>query len=313
MTSFAIIGFGEVGGIFARDLVKGGAGAVQAWDVAPAARERAAVEGATVCGSATEAASGAEVVFVCVTAGSVMEAVRSLAGGLGHAPFVVDVNSVSPAVKAEASRAVAAAGGRYVEAAVMASVPPKGLRSPMLLGGEHAGAFVELMAPWGMDLTVFSAAVGRASSVKMCRSVMIKGLEALTTECMLAARHYGVEAEVLASLGDTLPHGDWPGLARYVISRALIHGKRRAEEMREVARTVGEAGVEPMLSRAIAERQDWAWQHGRAMAREALGSTDLLEVLDGLTAAMREKTASEEAAGEKTGGEEAAGERKAAE
>ena len=194
---------------------------------------------------------------------------------------MVDVNSVAPATKAEAGRIVEAAGGRYVEAAVMASVPPKGLASPMLLGGPHAAAFIQAMAPYGMDLTDYSPEIGRASSVKMCRSVMIKGLEALTTECMLAARHYGVEADVLRTLGDTLPHQDWPGLARYVISRALIHGKRRAEEMREVARTVEDAGVEPLLSRAIAERQDWAWQQGAAMgsARNLPGLEPLLDAL----------------------------------
>ena len=279
MDKFGIIGFGEVGGIFARDLAARGA-AVTAFDVAPAAQARAAETG-VAAPSAHDAARGAGTVFVCVTAGSALDAMRSLAGGLGHAPFVVDVNSVSPATKQEAARIVEAASGRYVEAAVMTSVPPKGLRSPMLLGGPHAVDFMRGMMPYGMDLTDFSPEVGRASSVKMCRSVMIKGLEALTTECLLAARHYGVEADVLRTLGDTLPHPDWPGLARYVISRALIHGKRRAEEMREVARTVDDAGVEPLLSRAIAERQDWAWQQGAVMgsARDLPGLEPLLDAL----------------------------------
>ncbi len=209
---------------------------------------------------------------------------RSLRGGLEHAPLVVDVNSVSPATKQEAARVIEAAGGRYVEAAVMASVPPKELRTPMLLGGPHAAAFMREMAPFGMDLTLFAAEIGRASSVKMCRSVMIKGIEALTTECMLAARHYGVEADVLRTLEDTLPHPDWPGLARYVISRALIHGKRRAEEMREVARTVEDAGIEPLLSRAVVERQDWAWRRGDEMG-DARNLVELDELLDALTEA----------------------------
>jgi hypothetical protein len=90
----------------------------------------------------------------------------------------------------------------------------------------------------------------------------------------------------LRTLGDTLPHEDWPGLARYVISRALLHGKRRAEEMREVVRTVSEAGVEPLLSRAIAERQDWAWERGQTMGRETLATPGLENLLDALNAAM---------------------------
>ena len=290
MQRFAIIGFGEVGGIFARDLAAAG-GAVSAFDVAGPAQARAEQAGFAAA-IAADAVRDAAVVFVSVTAGSVLEAMRSLEGGLGHAPFVVDVNSVAPGTKQEAARVIGSAGGRYVEAAVMASVPPKGLRTPMLLGGANAGEFMRAMAGFGMDLTDFSPEIGRASSVKMCRSVMIKGIEALTTECMLAARHYGVEADVLRTLGETLPHPDWPGLARYVISRSLIHGKRRAEEMREVARTVEDAGIEPLLSRAITERQDWAWRRGAEMGA-ARNLPELDALLDALTEVTRLKKAAE--------------------
>ena len=168
----------------------------------------------------------------------------------------------------------------------MTSVPPKGLRSPMLLGGPHATAFAVSMSAFDMALTVFSEEVGRASSVKMCRSVMIKGLEALATECLLAARRYGVEKEVLASLSDTLPHPDWRGLARYVISRPLIHGRRRAEEMREVARTVSEVGVPPILSGPIAERQDWSADRGARLSPEELATEDLDALLDAVLAKL---------------------------
>ena len=287
-TKIAIIGYGEVGRILAEDLSQAGA-VIAAFDVKPEALGRARDDGHAAA-SAAEACRDAGIVFVCVTAGSVPEAMRSLDGALAHGPYVVDVNSVSPGTKQAAGRTVEAAGGRYVEAAVMASVPPKRVATPMLLGGPHAADFRRDAAGFGMDLTVFSPEIGRASSVKMCRSVMIKGLEALTTECMLAARHYGVEQDVLRTMGDTLPHPDWPGLARYVINRALIHGKRRAEEMREVANTVRDAGVEPLLSRAIAERQDWAWQHGDAMG-EARDAPDLETLLDGLAATLPAKAA----------------------
>ena len=286
MNKVAIIGFGEVGSIFAHDLAAKGAG-IAVYDLDPAARARA---GELAMESPAAALEGAAIAFVSVTAGSVLEAMRSLQGGLGHAPFVVDVNSVSPSTKVEAARLVQAAGGRYVEAAVMASVPPKRLATPMLLGGPHAAGFIAAAAGFGMDLTDYAPDIGRASSVKMCRSVMIKGLEALTTECMLAARHYGVEEDVLRTMGDTLPHPDWPGLARYVISRALIHGKRRAEEMREVARTVEDAGVEPLLSRAIAERQDWAWRRGAEMGA-ARNAPELPTLLDALAATTHKRAA----------------------
>jgi 3-hydroxyisobutyrate dehydrogenase-like beta-hydroxyacid dehydrogenase len=277
MTTVALIGCGEVGRHFARDLVRHGA-TVTAYDIAPAARLR----DAPVQWHDTPqiAVAGAELVIVAVTAGSALAAARSLDGALGHAPFVLDVNSVSPATKAEDAAAITASGGRYVEAAVMTSVPPHGLVSPMLLGGPHRAAFMRMAEPWGMRLTSYSDRIGAASSVKMCRSVMIKGLEALSTECLLTARHYGVERDVLASLGDTLPHEDWSELARYMIGRALVHGRRRAEEMREVARTVADAGVEPLLSSAIAQRQDWAADRGAAMGGRLPG--DLPGLLDSI-------------------------------
>jgi 3-hydroxyisobutyrate dehydrogenase-like beta-hydroxyacid dehydrogenase len=266
VTAIGLIGFGEVGSIFARDLMAKGAG-VRAYDIRPVS----APDGVVLCASAVEATAGCAAVFIAVTAGSTLDATCSLAGGLAHGPLVIDVNSVAPAAKREASAIVEAYGGRYVEAAVMSSVPPKGLATPMLLGGPHAKATIDLMAPFGMNLKVYAEEIGGASSVKMCRSVLIKGLEALLTESMLAARHYGVEKDVLASLGDTLPHPDWEKQARYMISRALLHGRRRAEEMREVARTVEAAGITPLLSSAIAQRQDWAADQTIKRPDEELG------------------------------------------
>ncbi len=286
---FAIIGFGEVGSRFARDIhANGRAHRITAFDVDAAARARAAAtDFVTLAASAAEAAAAADIVFLSVTAGSVLAAAEALTRGLTHNPLVVDVNSVSPTTKQEAASLVTRAGGRYVEAAVMASVPPQGLRTPMLLGGPHASAFVEAMTSFGMRLTPVSESIGHASSVKMCRSVMIKGLEALVTECLQTARHYGVEEPVLASLADTLPHADWPGLARYLIGRPLQHGKRRAEEMREVARTVREAGLAPVMSTAIVERQERSGCLGRQLSHAVLddGLGPLLDALAVLDAA----------------------------
>ncbi|UFN46875.1 DUF1932 domain-containing protein [Roseomonas sp. OT10] len=287
-----IIGFGEVGSIFARDLKAKGVERITAWDIAFAdphskASRNAQEVGVTVAPDAAGAVRGAGLVICAVTAGSDLDACRAAAPGLSHGPLFVDVNSVSPGTKRAAAEIVEAAGGRYVEAAVMTSVPPKGLASPILLGGPHASAFADLGTPLGMALTVFSPEIGRASSVKMCRSVMIKGLETLTTECMLAARRYGVEKEVLASLADTIPHPDWADLARYVISRPLIHGRRRAEEMREVARTVAEVGVDPILSGPIAERQDWSAKRGATLSKEVLATKDLDTLLDAVLASDR--------------------------
>jgi 3-hydroxyisobutyrate dehydrogenase-like beta-hydroxyacid dehydrogenase len=291
VSQVCLIGLGEVGRVFADQLKARGAGRITAYDVLfgqPGSRpsRNAAETGVQACATAAQAVEGAELVVSAVTAAQALAAARSAAPAIGRGAWFWDLNSASPGVKGAAGKAIEAAGGRYVEAAVMSPIHPKGLGSPMLLGGPHAQAFTDWAAPLGLDARVFSETVGKASAAKMCRSVMIKGVEALLAECLLSARHYGVEDTVLGSLNDLLPNPDWSRLARYMISRSLVHGKRRAEEMREVARTVDEAGLEPWMSRAAAERQDWAWALAQDMPPGAVDEQDLLRLLDAMRKAM---------------------------
>jgi 3-hydroxyisobutyrate dehydrogenase-like beta-hydroxyacid dehydrogenase len=191
--------------------------------------------------------------------------------GLERGAFYLDLNSVSPEMKQEVAAIVNATGARYVEGAVMSPIGPKRIASPILLGGPHAHDFMQLGQSLGFTgASVFARDVGKASAAKMCRSVMIKGIEALLTESMLSARRHGVEETVLASLRDLLPGADWRKLAQYMISRSLVHGKRRAEEMREVAQTVKNVGLTPSMSAACAERQEWAAQFKSAAEAETL-------------------------------------------
>jgi 3-hydroxyisobutyrate dehydrogenase-like beta-hydroxyacid dehydrogenase len=149
------------------------------------------------------------------------------------------------------------AGARYVEAAVMTSVPPYGVKVPMLLGGRHAAELAAILGPLGFAMEVAAERIGVASAIKMCRSVFIKGLEAIVVESFTAARKYGVEAHVLSSLQETFPSIDWEKQGAYLFGRVAMHGRRRAEEMREAAATVREAGLDPHMAAATAERQDW--------------------------------------------------------
>lgn len=279
--NIALIGFGEVGQRLAGDLA--GKAELSAWDIAFATATSAPSralpahemrEGA----DAADAVAGAALIVSAVTAARDLEAATAVAAGIEPGAFYLDLNSCSPAQKRASAEVIEAAGGRYVEAAVMSPIDPKRIASPMLLGGPHAEAFLEIGRPLGfVGAEVYSEIIGRAAATKLCRSVMIKGVEALLAESLLAARHYGVEDEVLASLSNLLPLPDWPATARYMISRSVEHGARRAEEMREAARTVDEAGVEPLMSYAIAERQDWA-----ADFKSALSEDDLARMLDAI-------------------------------
>lgn len=274
----ALIGFGEVGHILAQDLA---GHELSVFDILFADHHSwpfvsAGALGLHPAASATEAVKGAELIISAVTAANDLQAAESVAPGLEKGAVFLDLNSASPGLKQAAGQAIEAAGGRYVEAAVMSPIMPKRITAPILLGGLHAAEFQPMLAEIGFTgAEVYSDKVGPASATKMCRSVMIKGVEALVTESMLAAREYGVEKTVLDSLSNLLPADDWEKLAQYMIGRSLEHGVRRAEEMREAAKTVEEAGIEPLMSRAIAERQDWAAKH-----KDALGEEDLGAMLD---------------------------------
>lgn len=291
----ALIGFGEVGQIFARDLARAGAKKITVFDIAfglPDAPQKRAAGAATVeaCASAVAAVSEAPLVISAVTAGASLDAARSVIPGISPSAFYLDINSVSPNTKREAATIIEAARGRYVEAAVMASVPPHGIKVPILLGGPHSAALIAAVHGLGFDLTEYSQTIGVASSVKMCRSIMIKGMEALVAECMLSARRYGVEDAVIRSLSDTLPHEDWAKLAHYMIGRSLQHGFRRAEEMREVVKTVADVGIEPLMSERTVIRQEWAAERGKRLSRETIAETSLAELVDAILNLDEKKT-----------------------
>jgi 3-hydroxyisobutyrate dehydrogenase len=254
----ALIGYGEVGGIFGA-AVAPKSQAVSAFDIrtTDAMRERAAKDRVRLAASAADAVAGADLVISAVTASATRDAAASAASSMRRGAFLLDVNSASPRTKAECGALVDAAGASYVESAVMTSVPPYGVKVPMLLGGPHAEALAPTLAALGFSARVGAARLGVVSAIKMCRSVMIKGMEAIVIESLLAARRYGVEDEVIASLGETFPGIEWERQASYFWSRVVRHGKRRAEEMRESAHTVREAGLAPLMASAIAQRQQW--------------------------------------------------------
>lgn len=259
----ALIGFGEVGRLFAEEMIQAGTN-VKFFDILLAdavagneMRAHALSVGAVCCEALDQAVEGASIIISAVTASSSQDLALDVATRIRPGQFFMDLNSVSPEVKQASSRAIDAAGGLYVEAAVMAPVSPYGIKVPIILGGAHAEQLARSLSPLDMRLTVGSPQVGVASAIKMCRSIMIKGIEALAVECFLTARRYGVEDRVIASLDESHPHMHWDVEADRLISRVVQHGRRRAAEMREVARTVEEVGMQPMLAAQIALRQDW--------------------------------------------------------
>ena len=258
-----LVGYGEVGRILAEDLRARGVERVAAYDVkldgaeAAPLRAHAAEHGVALADSHAALAADCDFIVSAVTASQAVAVAAACAPALRGGAWFLDFNSASPGAKRGAVAHVEQAGARYVEGAVMASVPPYRIRVPLLLGGPHAAVLAPLLAALGFEPKVGPAELGIASATKMCRSVMIKGLEAMVIESFTAARQWGVEDEVLASLAETFPGIDWEKQASYFFERVILHGRRRAEEMRESANTVHEAGLEPWIAAATANHQAW--------------------------------------------------------
>ena len=267
ISRIAIIGFGEAGGIFAADFASQGL-SVSVFDIllASEADRQQMLSKARSCGvksedSLRDCVRDADLVISAVTASSALEVAQNAVPVLHPEQIYLDINSVSPDTKRKSSACMennsGKSGARFVEAAVMAAVPAKRLKVPMLLGGSHAFEVSASLQSLGMNATALSDQIGVASAVKMCRSVMIKGLEALAVECLFAARQYGAEDAVLASLAASYPGMGWEDrLPDYLISRVAEHGQRRAAELREVAQTLQEVAVEPTMALAAAIRQE---------------------------------------------------------
>jgi 3-hydroxyisobutyrate dehydrogenase-like beta-hydroxyacid dehydrogenase len=248
----ALIGLGEVGAIFAQAITEAGY-TVLGFDHDAAALARFQGKRAT---SISEVVSQAGLVISAVTASQAVAVAQAVAACPStEQAFYLDLNSASPSAKQQAAALLNAQGYRYVEAAVMNSVPPPGIKVPMRVGGPYAAAAMPLLCALGMQPEDQQADYGTASAVKMCRSVMIKGLEALVIESYTSALHYGVADEVIASLQETYPTIDWEQQGDYFFSRVIQHGQRRSEEMVESAATVREAGLLGLMPAATAQVQ----------------------------------------------------------
>jgi hypothetical protein len=220
-------------------------------------RDHAGTIGVQLASSHADLAAKADLIVSAVTASQAVPVAGACAPAVKKGAWFLDFNSASPGAKRRAAGLIDGAGGRYVEGAVMTSVSPYRIKVPLLLGGGNARDLAPLLVELGFDAKIASEELGIASAVKMCRSIMIKGLEAMVIESFTTARAYGVEDAVLASLAETFPGIDWEKQGAYFFQRVIEHGRRRSEEVREVAETVREIGLTPLSSQGTAERQAW--------------------------------------------------------
>ncbi|MGB8576102.1 MAG: DUF1932 domain-containing protein [Pseudolabrys sp.] len=256
----SFIGFGEAGQAIASGLRDAGIERIAAWDILfpdPAGaplKTAGELIGVRMASSAGDAVRETDMVISAVTAASSVDAARSVAPHLTGNPYYLDINSVSPGRKQETAKLLGERA-RYVDVAVIAAIHPARHRTPLLISGPYAENISPLLRELDMQLAVVGPEIGSAAAIKMIRSVMIKGIEALTLECFLAANRAGVLEEVTASLKNNYPTLDWATIADYNLERMASHGERRAAEMEESAATLRELGLDPLMVDSTVKRQ----------------------------------------------------------
>jgi 3-hydroxyisobutyrate dehydrogenase-like beta-hydroxyacid dehydrogenase len=258
----AFIGFGEVGQRFSADFMRGENVAITAYDLvfedpslAAARIAKAQALGVSPVESAASSCRDARFVISAVTADAAETVAAEARHYLAAGQFFFDVNSASPSTKQRAARHVEASGAHYIEGAVMGPVLAPGIRVPILAGGPAADEAAIVLNSLGMNVRAVALEHGKASAIKLCRSIVIKGLEALMVDCARAARQADVAPEVFGSLAETFPSIDWPALADNMAERVAKHGLRRSAEMQEAAEMLADMGLAPDLARAVAEAQ----------------------------------------------------------
>jgi 3-hydroxyisobutyrate dehydrogenase-like beta-hydroxyacid dehydrogenase len=288
----SIIGFGEAGQAIASGLRESGVEQIAAWDILfpddAGAKLKAAAKqyGIRRASSAADAVREADIIIAAVTAASSLEAARAAAPHLTGNPYYLDINSVSPGRK-KATADLLADNARYVDVAVVAPIHPARHKTPLLLAGPEAETVAPLLRELDMTFQVVSPEVGNAAAIKMIRSVMIKGIEALTLECFLAASRADLLEEVTASLKNNYPSLNWTEIAGYNIERMANHGERRAAEMEESAATLRELGIDPMMVEGTIGRQREMGALGKEDAVQATLRGDRAAMLKAVSAASK--------------------------
>jgi 3-hydroxyisobutyrate dehydrogenase-like beta-hydroxyacid dehydrogenase len=243
----AVLGLGEAGSVIARDLVRGGA-AVRGWDP----DLHGDLSEIPLAASFAAAVDGAQVVLSVNWAIVALDVAREARPFLRPGVLYADLNTGGPGLKRELAAIVAPSGAAFVDVAMMAPVPPLGIRVPMFLAGDGAAALAAILRPLGTPVEIVGAEPGEAAARKLTRSVFFKGMSAAVCEALEAARAAGVEDWLRADITRTFVGADATLLDR-IVDGTHKHAKRRAHEMADATALLEELGVPTPVTRATTE------------------------------------------------------------
>jgi 3-hydroxyisobutyrate dehydrogenase-like beta-hydroxyacid dehydrogenase len=270
-----LIGYGEVGSTLGQGLRAEGLREIVSYDkyafdgpFRHLIQSRAAEAGVPLVRSPAELAARGDVILGVTPGSASIESAEAFAPHINKQHIFIDLASATPKVKQAVGRTLGGTGTNIADASIMGTPHADGHRLPILASGPAAQCFHELMSPWGLKIERVDGDLGAASGIKIMRSVIAKGLEALLVECMLGASRYGIDDVVLRSFGKFMNSRSFEEMANFLLVTDVIHAERRAHEARMSADALEEIGVDPVMTRATAERLQWVCELG---AKEHFG------------------------------------------
>lgn len=263
MNKLGFIGFGEAAYNITSGLKSEGFENITAydkfWNIEPQSEligSRAEETNVTLFPSLKELVENSDIILSAVSADMAVPLARESKPFLKAHQIYVDMNATSPMTKEEVN-AVISPVASFVDCAVMGPVPNYKHKVPVTISGSGAKKFFDIMASYGMNITLMDAPAGSASATKMMRSIFMKGFVMLVLEMLLAAGKYQVADEVVMSVGETITSGPFLDKINGLVGRGVIHSERREHEMDEVIATLNAIDVDGIMSKATKSKLNW--------------------------------------------------------
>ncbi len=199
-------------------------------------------------------AKACEIILSTVTVDAAVEVAKKTAPFLNEQKTYVDLNSTSPGMKREIAHIIEKTGANFIEGAILGTISSYGLQVPIMVCGKKAKKFQNLLNRIGMNITHVGQVIGKASTIKMLRSVFAKGVETLLLEMLQGATRYGVEDYVMKDICEHMDSNSFLLIASNWLTTHAIHAERRFREMEQVVKTLREVGINPVMATATREK-----------------------------------------------------------
>ena len=275
----ALIGAGEVARFYGAALKSAGVQVpfiLVRRESAPAS-ELAQQLGAQLCSQADARWQDLDGVLSAVTGTQAEVVAKAVMPHLSSGTLYMDLCTAEPQDMESMDALAQQHGIELADLAIMGSVPSTGAQTALLAAGQGAGRAAAFWQAQGAPVRILPGKAGDAMRLKLLRSLMTKGLEALGIENLMLAERMGLRAELYEVLEDLNQRGLQDFMESCLRSH-LVHGVRRRDEVLQVRRQLELAGIAPRVTNGVLDFFEHTAQTAPLQRSQAVGTQESLEV-----------------------------------